>query len=65
VKPKASIAAEKNVKRQSQDSWLSDFDWIMYENGLMTCKFCKTFPSMVENSDLIKGFQERNPQNPQ
>jgi hypothetical protein len=31
----------------------------------MTCKFCKTFPSMVGNSDLIKGFQERNPQNPQ
>jgi hypothetical protein len=25
VKPKAAVAAEKNVKRQFQDSWLSDF----------------------------------------
>jgi hypothetical protein len=38
---KADVAAEKNVKRLLQDSWHSNFAWLVYENGLMTCKFCK------------------------
>jgi hypothetical protein len=55
VKPKATVAVEKNVKRQFQDSWLSHFTWLVYENGLMTCKFCKTFPDMAGKSDFLKG----------
>ena len=55
VKPKAAVAAEKNVKRQFQDSWLSDFAWLVYENGLITCNFCKTFPGMAGKSDFFKG----------
>jgi hypothetical protein len=55
VKPKAVVVVEKNVKRQFQDSWLSDFAWLVYENGLMTYKFCKTFPGMARKSDFLKG----------
>jgi hypothetical protein len=28
---------------------------IDYENGLMTYKFCKTFPGMARKSDFLKG----------
>jgi hypothetical protein len=33
VKPKVAVgfAVEKNVKRQLQDSWLSDFAWLVYQ----------------------------------
>jgi hypothetical protein len=31
VKPKADVTAEKNVKRLLQDSWLSNFAWLVYE----------------------------------
>jgi hypothetical protein len=58
VKPKAAVAAGKNVKRQFQNSWLSDFSWLVYENGLMTCKFCKTFPSMA--GLMVKNLTWRN-----
>jgi hypothetical protein len=43
------------MSKQFQDSWLSDFAWLMYENGLITCKFCMTIPCMAGNSDLVKG----------
>ena len=43
------------MSRQFQYSWLSDFAWLVYENSLLTCKFCKTFPSMAGNSDFLKG----------
>jgi hypothetical protein len=48
------VTAEQNVKRLLQDSWLSNFAWLVYENGLMTCKFCKIIiPSMAWNSDFF------------
>ena len=50
VKPKA---AKMNVKRQFQDSWLSDFALLLYENGQLTF-FLKKFPGMAGNSDFLK-----------
>jgi hypothetical protein len=44
----------KKLSRQLQDSWLSDFAWLVYENGLMTYKFCKTFPGMAREFDFSK-----------
>ena len=43
------------MSRQFEDSWFADFAWLVYENGLMTCKICKTFPSMAGKSDFLKG----------
>ena len=54
VKPKASVETEKKMSRQFQDSWLSDFARLVYENGLMTYKFCKTFPGMARKFDFSK-----------
>ena len=42
------------MSKQFQDSWLSDFARLMYENGLMTYKFCKTFPGMARKFDFSK-----------
>ena len=53
VKPKAAVAAKMNVKRQFQDSWLSDFARLLYENGQLTF-FLKKFPGMAGNSDFLK-----------
>jgi hypothetical protein len=60
-KSKVAVAEEKYFKRQFQDSCqLSDFSWLVYENDIMTCKFCKTFPSMARNSDSLKGCKTFN-----
>jgi hypothetical protein len=39
----------------SVGQFCSDFAWLVYENGLMTYKFCKTFPGMARKSDFLKG----------
>ena len=56
VKPKAVVRAEKNVKRQFQDSWISDFPPWNTSQGLMMKGL--TWRNMTQQKISKLGFPE-------
>lgn len=44
-------------KRKFQLSWLKDFEWLEYIDGIAKCKVCNLFPKLSDcNSRVVQGY---------
>lgn len=59
IEPVPEIESKKlgTGKRKFQLSWLKDFAWLEYEEGIARCKLCNLFPKLSEsNSRVVQGY---------